>query len=153
MNWVTIGSGNGLSPARRQAITWTNADFMSIRTSGTNFSVIRIKIQHFSFTKMHLNLLSATWRPFCRGGDELNQLHQWYFLQPRWRCTLRYLQHRISQLSGSSCTSQAEIKWRYRSTNVTYFVGWEWSWSFAVLEAILMLASYCWNLLSNPLCW
>ena len=26
MNWVSIGSDNGLSPDRRQAITWTNAD-------------------------------------------------------------------------------------------------------------------------------
>ena len=27
MNWVIIGSGNGLSSFRHQAITWTNADF------------------------------------------------------------------------------------------------------------------------------
>ena len=25
MNWAIIGSGNGLPPVRRQAITWTNA--------------------------------------------------------------------------------------------------------------------------------
>ena len=25
VNWVIIGSGSGLSPVRRQAITWTNA--------------------------------------------------------------------------------------------------------------------------------
>ena len=25
VNWVSIGSGNGLSPVRRQAITWANA--------------------------------------------------------------------------------------------------------------------------------
>ena len=24
--WASIGSGNGLAPNRRQAITWTNAD-------------------------------------------------------------------------------------------------------------------------------
>ena len=30
MNWVSIGSSNGLSPFRRQAITRTNADFLSI---------------------------------------------------------------------------------------------------------------------------
>ena len=24
---INIGSGNGLSPGRRKAITWTNADF------------------------------------------------------------------------------------------------------------------------------
>ena len=26
-NWVIIGSDNGLSPVRRQAITWTNAAY------------------------------------------------------------------------------------------------------------------------------
>ena len=41
--WVSIGSGNGLSPVRRQAITWTNAELISIVTLGTNFREIRIK--------------------------------------------------------------------------------------------------------------
>ena len=71
MNWVIIGSGNGLSPVRRQAITWTNADLLLIGPFGTNFNEIRIEIQNFSFTKMHLKRLSAKWRPFCPGGDEL----------------------------------------------------------------------------------
>ena len=32
VNWATIGSDNGLSPDRRQAIIWTNADILLIRT-------------------------------------------------------------------------------------------------------------------------
>ena len=40
---------------------------------GTNFSEILIKIQNFSFTKMHLKILSAKWQPFCPGGDELTK--------------------------------------------------------------------------------
>ena len=28
VDWVTIGSGNGLSPVQRQAITWINDDLM-----------------------------------------------------------------------------------------------------------------------------
>ena len=36
-----------------------------------NFSEIFIKMQNFSFTKMHLKISSAKWRPFCPGGDEL----------------------------------------------------------------------------------
>ena len=43
---------------------------MSTGPLGTNFSEIWIKIQTFSFTKMHLKLSSAKW-PFCPGGDEL----------------------------------------------------------------------------------
>ena len=31
MNWVGIASCNGLSPVRRQAITWTNDDLLPIR--------------------------------------------------------------------------------------------------------------------------
>ena len=38
-------------------------------TSITNFSEILIKIQNFSFTEMHLKILSAKWRPFCAWGD------------------------------------------------------------------------------------
>ena len=71
-NWVSIGSGNGLSPVRRQAITRTNADLLSIRTIGTNFSGIKIKIQIFSFMKMHLKTSFAKWRPLYPGGMELN---------------------------------------------------------------------------------
>ena len=54
-----IGSDNGLSPSRRQAIIWTNAGILLIRPSGTNFSEILIKIEVFSFKKMHLKMSSA----------------------------------------------------------------------------------------------
>ena len=42
-----IGSDNGLSPGRRQAIIWTNAGILVIRPLGTNFSEILIGIQTF----------------------------------------------------------------------------------------------------------
>ena len=42
MNWVNIGSGNGLLPARHQAITWINAGLLSMGLLGTNFSEILI---------------------------------------------------------------------------------------------------------------
>ena len=53
------GSGNGLSPVRRRAITWTNASLLSIRPLGTYFSEIRIGILKFLLKKMHLKLSSA----------------------------------------------------------------------------------------------
>ena len=60
MNWVSISSGNGLSPVRRQAITWTNhAGLLSVGLMGTNFSEIRIGILSFLFKKMNLKLSSA----------------------------------------------------------------------------------------------
>ena len=68
-----IGSDNGLSPGRRQAIIWTNAGIFLIGPLGTNFSEILIRIQTFSFRKMHLKISSAKWRPFCLGLNELIQ--------------------------------------------------------------------------------
>ena len=66
-----IGSDNGLSPGRRQAIIWTNAGILSIGPLGTNFSEILIGIQTFSFKKMHFKMASAKWRPFCLGLNVL----------------------------------------------------------------------------------
>ena len=73
MNRVSIGSDNGLLPFRRQAIILTNAGFLSIGPFRTNFSGILIKIQDFSFTKMHLKISSAKWQPFCAGGNEIKR--------------------------------------------------------------------------------
>ena len=41
-SWIIIGSGNGLSPVRRQAITWTSDVLLLIGPSGTKFSEIFI---------------------------------------------------------------------------------------------------------------
>ena len=66
-NLTIIGSDNGLSPGRRQAIIWTNAGILLIGPLGTNLSEIYI----FSFKKMHLKMLSGKCQPFSPGGDEL----------------------------------------------------------------------------------
>ena len=66
-----IGSYNGLSPGRRQAIIWTNAGILLIGPLGTNFSEISIGIQTFSFKKIHLKMSSAKWCPFCLGLNVL----------------------------------------------------------------------------------
>ena len=65
--FTIIGSDNGLSPGRRQAIIWTNAGILLIGPLGTNFNVILIEIQTFLFMKMRLKVSSAKWRPFCLG--------------------------------------------------------------------------------------
>ena len=44
-----IGSDNGLSPGRRQAIIWTNDGILLIGALGTNFSEILIEIQTLLF--------------------------------------------------------------------------------------------------------
>ena len=56
-----IGSGNGLSPGRRQAIIWTSAGILLIEPLGTNFNEILIEII-YSFIKKNTfeNLVRKT---------------------------------------------------------------------------------------------
>ena len=53
---TTIGSDNGLSLGRRQAIIWTNAAILFIGPLGTNFGEILIEIIIFSLKKMRLKV-------------------------------------------------------------------------------------------------
>ena len=62
-----IGSDNGLSPGRRQAIIWTNAGILSIGSLGTNFNEILITISTFSCKKIYLKMSSGKRQPFCLG--------------------------------------------------------------------------------------
>ena len=69
-----IGSDNGLSPDRRQAIIWTNAGISLIGPLETNFSEILIKIHTLSFKKIDLKMSSGNRRPFCLGLNVLTLL-------------------------------------------------------------------------------
>ena len=72
-NLTIIASDNGLSPDRRQAIICTNAGILLIGPLGTNSSENLIRIQTFSFSKMHFKISSAKWCPFCLGLNVLKQ--------------------------------------------------------------------------------
>ena len=64
------GSDKGMSTGRRQAIIGTNAGILLIGPSETNFNQkqkILIENHTFSLKKMHLQMSSAKWRPFCLG--------------------------------------------------------------------------------------
>ena len=99
-----IGSDNGLSPCRRQAIIWSNAGILLIRTLGTNFSEILIKIYTFSFRRMYLKKSSGKWRPFCFG---LNVLRcQQYKTTMYWYMYLIALLHSIIRRSRSHFSYQ-----------------------------------------------
>ena len=69
-----IGSDNGLSPGRRQAIIWTNDGILSIRTFQTHFSEIVSEIHTFLFKKMHFKMSSGKWRPSCLGLNVIRDL-------------------------------------------------------------------------------
>ena len=66
-----IGSDNGLSPERRQAIIWTNAGILLIGLLGTNFSEFLIEIQTFSWKKIRLKMSSAKYCSFRLGLNVL----------------------------------------------------------------------------------
>ena len=70
-NLTIIGSDNGLSPERRQAIIWTDAGILLIGPLGTNFSEILIEIQTFSLKKMRLRMSSAKCCSFRLGLNVL----------------------------------------------------------------------------------
>ena len=70
---TSIGSDNGLSPGRRQAIIRTNAGILLIRPLGNNFSEFLVEILIFSFKKMRLKVSSAKRRPFYLGLNELTR--------------------------------------------------------------------------------
>ena len=67
-----IGSDNGSSPGRRQAIIWTNDGILLTGPLGTNFSENLIEILTLSFTKVRLKVSSAKWRPICLGLNVLS---------------------------------------------------------------------------------
>ena len=96
---TNIGSDNGLSPSRRQAIIWTNAGILLIGPLETNFSEFLIGIQTSSFTKMHLKMSSAKWRPVCLGLNVLSNssaLNRQYTINTLWpRQNGRYIADNI----------------------------------------------------------
>ena len=112
VNLTIIGSDNGLSPGRHQAIIWTNAWILLTGPLATNFIEILIGIQTFLFKKMHLKMSSAKWRPFCLG---LN--------------VLTYNSTRVSNVS-SSCKTNLSASWHTCARmHCVFFSPNNWSWS------------------------
>ena len=105
-NLAIIGSDNGLSPGRHQAIIWSNAGILLIGPTGTNTGEFSIGTQTFSFTKMPLKMSSLEWRSLYLGLNVLigpmleskydnNQRRTWI-----WKFRLLSGGH---LLSGSMC--------------------------------------------------
>ena len=83
-NLTIIGSDNGLSPGRRQAITWTNVGILLIGPLGTNYSEMLIEIRTFSFKKIHFKMSSGKWRPFCLGLNVLKDILHHRSMTPKY---------------------------------------------------------------------
>ena len=110
-NLAIIGSDNGLSPGRRQAIIWTNDGILLIGPLGTNCSEIWIGIQTFALKKIHLKMSSAKWRPFCLDLNVL-KLSSWKFWyhrhSPCWHDTeLRHKYHITIPIEHANAVEQS----------------------------------------------
>ena len=77
LHFVTNSSGNNQLPDWHQAITWINADLLSINPFRKKLS--KIKTIQLSFQqKIYMKMLSAKCQPFCLGLNALKfteQLH------------------------------------------------------------------------------
>ena len=88
-----IGSDNGLSPGRCQAIIWINDWILLFGSLGTNFNEIWIEIYTFSFKKIHLKMSSGKWRPSCLSLSVLTWVALdtiWPLLCPYWHEYILY---------------------------------------------------------------
>ena len=122
-NLTIIGSDNGLSPARRQAITWTNVEILLIGSLGTNFSEMLIEIHAFSFRKSYLKMSSGKWRPFCLGLNVITTT--------RTDCGCSVPVHRsiYSPLDSPQCRIYASVD--------RTIIGWDYSLSLIRCQAII----------------
>ena len=72
------GSDNGLSPGRRQAITWTNAVMLFNWTLRNKFKWIHNRNLYISIQENVFEMSYRKWRPFCLGLNVL--IHRTAFL-------------------------------------------------------------------------
>ena len=68
---IIIGSDNGLSNGRHNAIIWTSAGILLTGPLERQLGEILIEIHTFSFKKIHLNISSGKWGQFCFGFNVL----------------------------------------------------------------------------------
>ena len=110
---TNIGSDNGLSPGRRQAIIWTNAGILLIGPLGTSFSENSIEIHTFSFNKMHLKMSSAKWHPFCLRPQCVNKTGLYHKSKYNQSPILKTNPNKIwpiyRQISNIRCTKSPNI--------------------------------------------
>ena len=103
-NSTIIGSDNGLSSGRRQAIILINAGILSTGPLGTNLSEILIEIHAFSFKKMRFKISSGKRRPFCLG---FNVLTVYIHICTAQIAIHRYRAHRPFVIVIHGCHSQS----------------------------------------------
>ena len=120
-----IGSDHGLSPGPCQAIIWTNAGILLIRTLGTNFSEILGKFHSFSFKKMRLKISSAKGRLFSLELNELECVN--IYATPKFTALIELA--RFSKILDISVKLQVLFVWISLCAFVYYgHIQWKTYW-------------------------
>ena len=133
-----IGSDNGLSPGRCQAIIWTNAGVLLIGPLGTNFSEISIEIHIFSFRKMPLKMSLGNWQPSCLS---LNVLSFW---------TITWSSVDLTDLPLDKMAAISQTMFSDAFLWMTSFVFWvkfHWSLFLSPVDsnlAMVLIMAWCW---------
>ena len=135
-NRTIIGSDNGLSLCRRQAIIWSNAGILLIGSLGTNFGDILIEILTFSFKKKRLKVSVAELQPFCLGLNvltlttavkkTLNIGQGWVYTPYKTAAVIIYPCHNLYCWSSPICSKlipMANVSSLY-ITHTRYAPGW-----------------------------
>ena len=121
---IIIGSDNGLSPDRRQAIIWTNAGLLSIGSLRAYFSENLIKIQQFSLKKMHVKMSSAKWRLPCLGLNVLNSSNYFWTIPGLLYLYIIYIATHLQCWSGQLMLPTVHfdmiINWRFSFSGVHF---------------------------------
>ena len=115
---TTIGSDNGLSPERRQAINWTNAGILLIGPLGTNFSEIFIEIHTFLLKKIRLKMSSAKCCSFRFGLNVLNER--------QCRIWLCFMPPCLRSVSLNPITIRIECK--FRTSRILILIDYDLRW-------------------------
>ena len=91
-------------------------------TLWNNLQWILLKIQNFSFTKMHLKISSAKSWPFCPGGDELIMSHNPIPIIPANK-SLQNIAEELYEISWSQVSSFGE---RFIVSSKLHLTHWGW---------------------------
>ena len=86
-----IGSDNGSSPGRRQAIIWTNAGILLIGTLWTNFSEILSKIYTFFIQENAFENVVCEMAAISSGPQCVKSIYLWAVYKDAAQGTLFYL--------------------------------------------------------------
>ena len=118
-NLNIIGSNNGLSPGRRQAIIWTNAGILLIRPLGTNIQWNLDRNSYIFIQEKAFKTSSGKRRPFCPGRNVF--LIRIIDLHNRWSSVVTFclFWHNLAMYRPVSNWTQTEpayddvIKWKH----------------------------------------